>query len=264
VAAAVEKEIRYITKTVNMVADVLKNNGRLFYIGAGTSGRLGVLDAAECPPTFGSDPKTIQGIIAGGNSSLVRSSEGVEDDIQSAKQEIAKRKIGRKDIVIGLSASKRTPFALTGLREAKERGAKTVFVCCNPRKEVTKEFDLAICPVVGPEAVAGSTRMKSGTAQKMILNMITTTTMIKIGKVYQGRMVDLGATSEKLKERSKKTIMDICDIDYENAGKILKKAGGSVKIAIVMYLSGISKAKAATRLKAAQGVVRKAINSRLR
>ena len=259
VAAAVKKEIRYISKAVEMVVDVLKNNGRLFYMGAGTSGRLGVLDASECPPTFGSDPKLIQGIIAGGNSSLVRSREGVEDDIVSARREIEKRKIGQKDIVIGISASKRTPFVLEGLRVAREKRAKTVFLCCNPRKGVTKEFDLAICPVVGPEVIGGSTRMKSGTAQKMILNMITTTAMIKIGKVYRGSMVDLMATSEKLKERSKKTLMDICHIDYEKAEELLRKSGGSVKTAIVMNLLGLSKHDAVKQLKTSQGVVRKAL-----
>jgi len=262
VAAAVAKEIRYITTAVNMVTKVFSNNGRLFYIGAGTSGRLGVLDASECPPTFGSKPQMIQGIIAGGNSSLVRSCEGVEDNIQSAKDEIVTRKIGPEDIVIGLSASKRTPFALEGLREAQRRGAKTIFICGNPRKKVTGEFDLAICPVVGPEVVAGSTRMKSGTAQKMILNMITTTAMIKMGKVYQGRMVDLKATSEKLIERSKKTIMDVCGVDYENAAETLNKAAGSVKIAIVMNLMGISKAEASRRLDVAQGLVGKAISGK--
>lgn len=259
VAGAVAREIKYVAEAVEMAVNTFKNGGRMFYIGAGTSGRLGVLDAAECPPTFGTDPKMIRGIIAGGRASLVRSREGVEDDIESAIRDIRKNGIGRKDLVIGITASRRTPYVLEGLKEAKKRRALTVFICCNPRKDIPGKFDLAICPVVGPEIVAGSSRMKAGTAQKMILNMISTATMIRIGKIFGNRMVDLKATSEKLKERSKRVIMETCHIDYGEADRALKRSGGSVKTAIVMLKSGLSKKEAEARLKKADGIIHKAL-----
>jgi N-acetylmuramic acid 6-phosphate etherase len=261
VAASVAKEIRYIARAVEMAVDTLSGGGRMFYLGAGTSGRLGVLDAAECPPTFGTDPEMIQGIIAGGHGSLLRSREGVEDDVSSAVRDIDRYRVKRGDLVIGITASRRTPYVLEGLREAGRRGAKTVFISCNPRKEAAREFDLAICPVVGPEIVAGSSRMKSGTAQKMILNMISTTTMIRTGRVYGNRMVDLRATSEKLRERSKKLIMDVCGTDYDTAERLLEDAGGSVKTAIVMHKSRLGKKAAERNLSDAEGFVHRAIRS---
>jgi N-acetylmuramic acid 6-phosphate etherase len=259
VASTVRREIPYIAQGVEMVIAALKRGGRLFYLGAGTSGRLGVLDAAECPPTFGTDPKMIVGIIAGGYGSLIRSKEGAEDNIKAAHTDIKKHKIGKGDLVLGISASKRSPYVLEGLREARRRGAQTIFLCCNPRKNAPKEFDLVICPVVGPEVVAGSSRMKAGTAQKMILNLITTTAMIRMGKIYGNRMVDLRATSEKLKERSKKVLVDVCGLSYEESEQLLKKAGGSVKVAIVMSLVGASKPDAEKLLNNADGFVYKAI-----
>ena len=259
VAGVVRKELPHIAKAVEMVLEVLKRGGRLFYLGAGTSGRLGVLDAAECPPTFGTDPKLIKGIIAGGYASLIRSREGVEDNIAASRMDITKEKIGSNDIVIGITASKRTPYVLEGLREAKRRGAKTVFLSCNPRKMTPKEFDLVICPVVGPEVIAGSSRMKAGTAQKMTLNLITTTAMVRMGKVYGNRMVDLRTTSEKLKERSKKVVVDVCGLSYEQAEQILKQADGNVKTAIIMSLTGSSRAKAEKLLKKSDGFVYKAL-----
>ncbi len=221
VPRAVARELKYIAKAVEKAVETFKSGGRMFYLGAGTSGRLGVLDASECPPTFGTDPQMIQGIIAGGRSSLVRSREGVEDDTAAAIADIKKYGVRKGDLVVGLTASRRTPYVLEGLREAKYRGARTIFVCCNPRRSIPDKFDLAICPVVGPEIIAGSSRMKAGTAQKMILNMISTATMIRIGKVYSNRMVDLKAASEKLKERSKRVIMEICGIDYDDAESAL-------------------------------------------
>ena len=259
VPMAVAREIKYIAWAVEMAVETFKDGGRLLYLGAGTSGRLGVLDASECPPTFGTDPKMIQGIVAGGRKSLVRSREGVEDNIAAAIDDIKKHDIKKGDLVVGLTASRRTPYVLEGLRAAKKRGAKTVFICCNPRKTTPREFDLAICPVVGPEIIAGSSRMKAGTAQKMILNMITTTAMIKLGKVYTNRMVDLKATSEKLKERSKRVIMETCDIGYEEAELNLKKAGGSVKTTIVMVKTGLSRRESEARIKNVGGFVHKAI-----
>ncbi len=259
VATVVAKEIPYIAMAVEMAIKTFKNKGRLFYVGAGTSGRLGVLDAAECPPTFGTDPKMIKGIIAGGYDSLIRSKEGVEDNIEAAIADIKKNRIKSNDMVIGITASKRTPYVLAALREAKKQKASTVFICCNPRKTVPKGFDLSICPVVGPEALAGSSRMKAGTAQKMILNMITTTTMIRMGRAYGNRMVNLMATSEKLKERSKRVLIDITGCDYETSEKILKSADGSVKIAIVMALTRLSKNQAKKLLISADGFIHKAV-----
>lgn len=259
VAGAIKKEIRFIAKAAEMVAATLKEGGRLFYIGAGTSGRLGVLDASECPPTFGTDPATIKGIIAGGNKSLIRSQEGVEDNIAEATRDIKRQKIGSRDIVIGITASRRTPYVLAGLREAKRLGAHTIFLTCNPRKDAPREFDLAICPLVGPEVIAGSSRMKAGTAQKMILNMITTSAMILNGRVYGNRMVDLRATSEKLIERSKRVIMDVCDLEYPAAERLLKRAKGSVKTAIVMELGSATRVQAEILLNEADGYVNRAL-----
>jgi N-acetylmuramic acid 6-phosphate etherase len=259
VADAIARETRYIARAVEMAVSTFKRDGRLFYIGAGTSGRLGVLDASECPPTFGTNPDMIQGIIAGGYGSLIRSREGAEDDIAAAVADIRGRKVKKGDLVIGITASRRTPYVLEGLREAGRRGAKTIFICCNPRKDAPREFDLAICPVVGPEIIAGSSRMKAGTAQKMVLNMITTAAMIKTGRVFGNRMVDLQATSEKLKERSKKVIMEVCGLDYEKAERLIKDSGGSVKTAIVMFRAGLDRKAAEARLRAAEGFVHKAI-----
>ena len=256
---AVAREIKYIAKAVDLAVEKLRNKGRIFYMGAGTSGRLGVLDASECPPTFGTDPGLFQGIIAGGRESLILSKEGAEDDIDAAIDDIIKSGVKKGDLVIGLTASQRTPYVLEGLREAKKRGAATVFITCNPRKSAPKDFDLAICAVVGPEIIAGSSRMKAGTAQKMILNMISTGAMVKSGKVFGSRMVDLKATSEKLRERSKRVIMETCKVDYEEAEKTLRRSGGSVKTAIVMLKTGLSKTAAETRVKKVDGFTHKAI-----
>lgn len=255
VAEAVAREIKYIGKAVDMVVEAFKSGGRLFYIGAGTSGRLGVLDAAECPPTFGTDPELVQGIIAGGPPSLMRSREGVEDDIEAARKEIEVRKIGKRDVVIGITASKRTPFVLEGLRRAKKRGAKTVFISSNPRAMAPGDFDLCICLVVGPEVIAGSSRMKAGTAQKMTLNMISTAAMVRTGRVYGNRMVDLSATSEKLRERSKKILMDVCRLEYDDAEELLERAGGSVKLAVIMGKTGLSKVQSKKLLESSGGFI---------
>ncbi len=262
VAGAVRKEFAYISRAVEMVVAAFGRGGRLFYLGAGTSGRLGVLDAAECPPTFGTDPKMIQGIIAGGYRSLIRSKEGAEDDTAAALRDIGRRGVGSRDIVIGIAASQRTPYVLAGLSEARARGAATVFISCNPRSTAPREFDLVICPVVGPEVIAGSSRMKAGTAQKMVLNMISTAAMIRAGKVYGNRMVDLRATSEKLRERSKRVIMETCDLTYADAAKALTRAGGSVKVAIVMVRKGLAPIEARKLLTASGGFVHRALGER--
>jgi N-acetylmuramic acid 6-phosphate etherase len=259
VAGAVKRELPYIAQAVEMAVSALKAGRRLLYIGAGTSGRLGVLDAAECPPTFGTDPNKIKGIIAGGKSSLVRSSEGVEDDIAAATKDIRRQRVSPGDLVIGITASKRTPYVLAGLAEASMLGAKTIFITCNPRKMAPAQFDLAICPVVGPEIIAGSSRMKAGTAQKMILNMISTTAMIRTGRIYGNRMVDLKGASEKLKERSKRVLMETCDMSYAEAQRLLKRAGGSAKTAIVMSKGSYSRSTAERLLKEADGFIHLAL-----
>ena len=262
VAKEVRKELPYIARAVEFVVSALKGGGRLFYMGAGTSGRLGVLDAAECPPTFGTPPSMIQGIIAGGYRSLIRSREGVEDDISAGRKDVRRRNVRPGDVVIGVTASKRTPYVLAGLAEAKRLGAVTIFISCNPRSMAPKEFDLAICPVVGPEVIAGSSRMKAGSAQKMVLNMISTASMIRIGKIYGNRMVDLKAASEKLRERSKRIIMETCHLSYVDAAKALGRAGGSVKIAIVMAQKGLSRAGAKKLLLESEGFVHRALGEK--
>jgi len=254
-----EEQLPPIARAVDLIVDSLKNGGRLFYIGAGTSGRLGVLDAAECPPTFGTDPEMIQGVIAGGKETLIRSREGVEDDYKAGAEDLRKRGVKARDVVVGIAASRRTPYVLGGLEHAKRIKAKTIFIFCNPTSELTVNPDVVISPVLGPEVIAGSTRMKAGTASKLILNMLTTTAMIKLGKVYQNLMVDLQATSRKLAERSKRIIMLVTGSDYLQAEEYLKKADGEVKTALVMILAKVKKNKAKRNLKAADGLVRRAL-----
>ena len=261
-ALALRKEIRNVAEAVEIVTAALKKGGRLFYLGAGTSGRLGVLDAAECPPTFGTDPKQIRGIIAGGYRTLIRSREGVEDNFKAGADDLKKVNLSRKDVVIGIAASKRTPYVLGGLQCAKKVGAKTIFIYCNPNFQTSFKANVEICPKVGPEVITGSTRMKAGTAQKMVLNLISTAAMIKLGKVYQNLMVDLQATSQKLVERSKRTIMLVTGVSYTTAEKYLKASGGSVKTALVMILAKVFKKEAERRLQNAKGFVRRAIESK--
>lgn len=259
VALAVEKEIPNIAKAVDIIVHAFKNKGRLFYVGAGTSGRLGVLDAAECPPTFGTSPGMIKGIISGGRRTLVRSREGVEDDFRGGARDLVKNRISKKDVVVGIAASRRTPYVLGALEKAKKVRAKTIFIFCNPTSKSRIKVDVAICPILGPEVIAGSTRMKAATAQKMILNMLTTTAMIKSGKIYQNLMVDLQARSEKLVERSKRIIMLVTGSDYRKAQRYLERADGKVKTALVMILAKVDKKTAEKRLREAGGFVAKAI-----
>lgn len=262
----VEKEIPWIKKAVDIIVECLKKGGRLFYVGAGTSGRLGVLDAAECQPTFGTPPELVQGIIAGGKKALTGPIEGAEDRDYEGREAIIRKNIGKNDVVVGITASRRTPFVLEALKTARERGARTIFLTCNPRDEVKKrlkelklKFDVLICPVVGPEVIMGSTRMKAGTAQKLILNMLSTTTFIRLAKVYENMMVDLRVVSRKLIERAKRTIMFITKVDYESASELLKRAKGNVKTALVMHIANVGYREAQKLLKASDGFVRKAI-----
>lgn len=257
----VKKEIPYIARAVDLLVQAFKGGGRLFYIGAGTSGRLGVLDAAECPPTYGTDPQMIQGIIAGGEKALVRAMEGSEDQAELGVRDLLERGFTEKDVACGIAASRRTPYVVAALQKAIDMGARTLFVTCNPRSEIKLPVDVAICPVVGPEVVMGSTRMKAGTATKLVLNMLTTTAMIRLGKVYGNMMVDLQMNSRKLEERSKRTVMMVTGLSYQQAEDILAKADGHVKTALVMHLAGVSAREARTRLAQADGFVRKAIGN---
>ena len=261
VVPAVRAELPYIAKAVEIVVEAFKNGGRLIYAGAGTSGRLGVLDAAECPPTFGSPPELVQGLIAGGKEAMFVAQEGTEDHESNGRDALEDLGITPNDVICGIAASRRTPFVVGAVKHAREVGCKTLFVTCNPRSQ----FDLhewvavAICAAVGPEVIMGSTRMKSGTAQKLVLNMITTAAFVRMGKVYENMMIDLQMTNEKLKERSKRIVMIATGVDYPEAKRVLDAAGGHVKTALVMILAGVDADAARARLDAADGFVREAI-----
>lgn len=259
VASSVQKELPYIEKAVQIVVESLSHGGRVFYVGAGTSGRLGVLDAAECPPTFSSPPEMVQGIIAGGPEALIKSMEGAEDDSEAAGIELSKRGLTNKDVVVGIAASRRTPYVVGAIDHARKIGAKTIYVSCNPRAQMNISVDVSICPTPGPEVVTGSTRMKAATAQKMILNMISTTTMVRMGKVYENLMVDLQVKSQKLEERSKRILTVLTDVSYQEASQYLDRAKGNLKAAIVMTKTGEDFSSASDKLKKAGGNVKKAI-----
>ena len=261
VPLAVASELKYITQAVDLVTDVFRAGGRLFYVGAGTSGRLGILDASECPPTFGTPPELVQGIIAGGPAAVFRSQEGAEDIPEDGASALRNAGVTGDDVVCGVAASRRTPFVVGAVAEARRMGCKTVYVTCNPRAEFDLEVDVAICVVVGPEVVMGSTRMKSGTAQKLVLNMITTASMIRLGKVYQNMMVDLQMTAEKLVERSRRTVMMVTGLSYDRAREVLEAASGHVKTALVMTLADTSAEDAERLLAVANGFVRGAIEA---
>ena len=261
VPIAVRREIPYITQAVELVVKAFKEGGRLFYVGAGTSGRLGIVDASECPPTYGTPPEMVQGLIAGGPQAVFKSKEGAEDKEENGVIALQKAQATPKDIVCGIAASRRTPYVVGAVKYAREIGCKTLFITCNPRSAFTLDVDVAMCPVVGPEVIMGSTRMKSGTAQKLVLNMITTTAMVQMGKVYQNMMVDLQMTNKKLVERSIRTVMMITEVDYEKASSVLNEASGHVKTALVMLLANMTKEEAQSRLESTEGSVRKAIST---
>lgn len=263
VPLAVEKELPYIEEAVEIVVKALKNGGRLLYFGAGTSGRLGIVDASECPPTFGTPYGLIEGYIAGGREAMFRAQEGAEDYEENGAKDVLAAEVNDKDVVCGIAASRRTPYVVGAVKKAKELGAKTLFITCNPRENFNiKEVDVAICPYVGPEVIMGSTRMKSGTAQKLVLNMLTTTAMIRMGKVYENMMIDLQMTNKKLVERSKRIVMTITGISYDEATHYLIKAGGHVKTALVMIKAGVDADEAKDRLNKSDGFVRKAIEGK--
>jgi N-acetylmuramic acid 6-phosphate etherase len=259
VALAVEHEIPYITQAVEHIVTSFRTGGRLIYFGAGTSGRLGVVDASECPPTFGTAPELVLGMIAGGNTAMFKAVEGAEDDPEQGCRDVDALNVNEHDTVCGIAASRRTPYVVAAVGRARELGAKTIYITTNPRKDFNFEVDVAICPEVGPEVLMGSTRMKSGTAQKLVLNMLTTAAMVRLGKVYENMMVDLQLTNQKLVERSKRIVMLATGVDYEQATEVLSKTGGHVKSAIVMLKAGVSLDEARRRIDAAGGFVRGAI-----
>ena len=257
---AVEKELPYIERAVEIIVNGLKNGGRLLYFGAGTSGRLGVVDASECPPTFGTPFGMIEGFIAGGKEAMFRAQEGAEDKEENGANDVLRAKVNNKDVVCGIAASRRTPYVIGAIKKAHELGAKTLYITCTPRNTFNIEnVDVAMCIDVGPEVVMGSTRMKSGTAQKLVLNMLTTTSMIRMGKVYENMMIDLQMTNKKLEERSKRIVMTITGVSYEEAEEFLSKSKGHVKTALVMIIAKVDYEEAQERLKKADGFVRKAI-----
>ena len=259
VPLAVEKELTNISKIVDQCVDSLSNNGRIFYLGAGTSGRLGVLDASECPPTFGVEPTLFNGLIAGGSEAFLRAIEGAEDSLDLATSDLKERNLTSKDTVIGIAASGRTPYVIGGLSYAKTIGAHTASISCNKDSKISKYADVSVEVICGPEVVTGSTRLKAGTAQKMILNMISTASMVKMGKVYHNLMVDVVQTNEKLHVRAVHIIMEATGVSEEEASIKLLEADNSAKVAIVMILTSSNKQEAIEKLNKAKGHVREAI-----
>ena len=257
ILAAVEAVSGSITQGVELITDTFRRGGRLFYIGAGTSGRLGVLDASECPPTFSTHPDMVQGIIAGGDRALRRSVEAAEDKPEMGAQAIRERGVAEQDVLVGIASSGYTPYVIGALKEAHRLGAKTIFLCCSPAADVLREFvDVCIAPIVGPEIITGSTRLKAGTATKLVLNMLSTISMIKIGKVYNNLMVDLQSSNAKLTDRGIRIIVEVTGADFDTAQEALTRAGGSVKTAIVMLAAGVGYDDAVSRLEAQAGVLR--------
>jgi len=259
VALAVEAELDSIAKAVDLIADRLGRGGRLIYVGAGSSGRLGMLDASECPPTYGIDPGTVQAIIAGGPDAAWSAVEGAEDAPDLGSRDVAQHAVGEGDVVVGMSASGRTPYVLGALREARARGAATVAVVCAKASPIAAAADVAIEPAPGPEVITGSTRMKAGTAQKMVLNMLTTASMVKLGKVYGNLMVDVRPGNRKLVDRVARIIMAATGVGRDEAERLFAASGGNAKTAIVMQKAGVDRERAQELLQASGGHVRKAL-----
>jgi len=261
VAFEVEKKLKVIAEAIDAVKEAIGKGGRLLYFGAGTSGRLGVLDAAECPPTFGTNPSVIQGFIAGGKEAMFVAQEGAEDEESNGAQAVEDAGVTQLDVVCGLAASGRTPYVHGVLKEAKRRGCTTIMVATVPKKQIDLAVDIMIDVPVGPEALTGSTRMKSATAQKMVLNMITTGAMIRSGKVYENVMVDLMLTNKKLKERAKRIVMMFGEVDYKQSEQLLDRAKGNVKTALVMAKTNKSADEAAKLLDQHDGFIRKVLQN---
>ncbi len=260
VPAAVRSQREAVARAIERAEATFRKGGRLFYIGAGTSGRLGVLDASECPPTYGTDPEMVQGVIAGGIPALTRSQEGAEDRVAGAVEDLSRVGLRAGDFVVGIAASGTTPYVREGLTYARKVGAATALVACSPPPPATEEVaDILILPLTGPEVVTGSTRMKAGTATKLVLNQITTGAMIRLGKTYGNLMVDLRATNAKLADRSERILMEVCGIERNRARALLAASGGAVKTAIVMQLLDLSRAEAEHELDRAGGAIRRVV-----
>lgn len=260
VVTAVHREKERIAVGIEIVSQALRKGGRIIFVGAGTSGRLGILESAEMPPTFGTSPDLVLAIMAGGKNAFLRAKEGVEDNYEEGARSIMRLHPGKKDVVIGVSASGMTQFVRGALTRARRAGSKIIFVTCDPRTELQTFVDLTIAPAVGPEVIAGSTRLKAGTATKMVLNMLTTASMIRIGKTYGNLMVDVQMGSEKLKDRARRIIMIVTGLEYDDADRLLRKAHWNVKAAIVMEKGALTYPKALARLKSAHDFVRDAIH----
>lgn len=261
VPQAITQVIPMLSHIINLTATQFNLGGRLIYMGAGTSGRLGVLDAAECVPTFNTDPTEIIGLIAGGEKAMTTAIEGSEDNAALGATDLKHLSLTSKDVVIGVAASGRTPYVIGGLQYAQSIGAQTVAISCNTRSEISKYADYPLEVNVGPEVLTGSTRLKSGTAQKLILNMISTITMVRCGKVYDNLMIDVRPTNEKLVQRAIGIIQDICDINTAQAQQLYDKANQNLKVAVVMYLCDVDKSAAEAKLNAHNGVIKQAIQS---
>lgn len=262
VASAVASQIPQIGKAVDAATISIKNGGRLIYIGAGTSGRLGILDAVECRPTFSVPDELVVGVIAGGEKAIQHAVEGAEDDFSAGRTDLENLSLTQVDTVIGISASGRTPYVSGALKHARSLGCFTGAIACSPNAAIFENADVAICPVVGPEALTGSTRMKSGTAQKLVLNMISTSTMIKLGKTYQNLMVDVNATNEKLKARALRIVMQATDCSEDAALAALNACNNKAKVAILMVLTEQTAEQAAAQLSSKDGYLRKAVEER--
>jgi N-acetylmuramic acid 6-phosphate etherase len=262
IAPAVGREKKNIARAVDFIVEGFRQGGRLFYVGAGTSGRLGVLDASECPPTYGVSPTMVQGIIAGGKRALVKSAEGAEDDRSTGASAIEKKRINERDVVVGIAASGLTPYVMGAISQARTLGAKTVYVTCAPEAKKYIIADVIINPVVGPEVVTGSTRMKAGTATKLVLNMLTTASMIRLGKVYGNLMVDMRATNNKLRDRATRIVVEVTGLSKARAAKLLVRAQGQAKTAIVMHFRKTDYEHAVEILARSNGLTRKAIETK--
>lgn len=259
IAGAVAREIPRIAGAVDAIVAAIQAGGRLFYLGAGTSGRLGVLDASECPPTFQVPPDMVTGIIAGGPAALTKATEATEDDPAAGARDLVSAGFGKKDVLVGIAASGRTPYVLGAVAKAKEIGAVTCGISCNPDSPLSRAVDFPIEPVAGPEVIAGSTRMRAGTATKMVLNMVSTAAMIRLGYVYGNLMVNVQPTNGKLEDRARRIIQEAAGVSYERAAELLDQAGRSVRTAIVMEKKKIDRAEAERMLAAAGGRISEAL-----
>jgi N-acetylmuramic acid 6-phosphate etherase len=260
VSDAVEREIPAIARAVDAIVATIERGGRLFYIGAGTSGRLGVLDASECPPTFSVSYDLVQGIMAGGPGALVKAAEGTEDNAEQGARDLVARGFTAADVLVGITASGRTPYVLGAVAEAKRMGAVTIGISCTPRSELAQAVAIPISPVVGPEVIAGSTRMKAGTAQKLVLNMLSTGTFVRLGYVYGNLMVNVQPTNIKLVNRARRIVAEKAGVSDERAGELLAASGKHVPTAILMGKTGVDRQEAERRLAAAGGRISKALN----